>query len=255
MERSISPELLPARISCFCTYKLLHWRKSFIEFNKMSLISSLYTKVKCAITLGQGVLKELPELKESDDPTAFFNSWLKEAEQSGIILPEAMSVASVSEDGRPSSRMVLLKQADQQGFVFYTNYHSRKADELEQNPHVALLFHWNILQRQVRVEGRVERVTQEESEAYFHSRSRGSQIGAWASKQSQVASSRQTLTDKFKEFKQKFTGKEIPLPEFWGGYRVIPERIEFWQGKADRMHDRFVYQRQDQGWKVIRLNP
>ncbi|MCE2572526.1 pyridoxamine 5'-phosphate oxidase [Motilimonas eburnea] len=216
---------------------------------------SFLTKLKCALTLGQGVLLDMPELQATDNPFEFFKQWLKQAEEAGIILPESMSVASCTPEGRPSSRMVLLKEVDEQGFVFYTNYGSRKAQQLEANPHAALLFHWNILQRQVRIEGRIERVSYEESLAYFHSRGRGSQIGAWASHQSEVAQSRQELMDKVKHFEQKFAGQEVPLPEFWGGYRVIPERIEFWQGKADRLHDRFDYQKDGDGWKVVRLNP
>lgn len=216
---------------------------------------SLLSKLRCAFTLGQGVLIENKSLAMTDDPILFFGDWLKEAETAGIILPESMSVSTCTTQGHPSSRMVLLKEVDQQGFVFFTNYGSRKAAELEQNPFAALLFHWNMLQRQVRVEGRIERISHTESEQYFHSRSRGSQIGAWASKQSQPLAQHQTLVDSVKYYEDKFSGKTVPLPEFWGGYRVIPETIEFWQGKADRLHDRFVYTKQDQKWVASRLNP
>lgn len=216
---------------------------------------SLLSKIRCAFTLGQGLLIENKALVTTDDPILFFKNWLKEAESSGIILPESMSVSTSTKEGRPSSRMVLLKEVDQKGFVFFTNYGSRKADELEANPFAALLFHWNMLQRQVRIEGRIERVSHEESEAYFHSRGRGSQIGAWASKQSELLDERQKLVDSVKYYENKFAGKEIPLPEFWGGYRVIPKSIEFWQGKADRLHDRFVYTQQDSTWSITRLNP
>lgn len=216
---------------------------------------SLLSKIRCAFTLGQGLLIENKALVTTDDPILFFKNWLKEAENSGIILPESMSVSTSTKEGRPSSRMVLLKEVDQKGFVFFTNYGSRKADELEANPFAALLFHWNMLQRQVRIEGRIERVSHEESEAYFHSRGRGSQIGAWASKQSELLDERQKLVDSVKYYENKFAGKEIPLPEFWGGYRVIPKSIEFWQGKADRLHDRFVYTQQDSTWSITRLNP
>lgn len=216
---------------------------------------SLLSKLRCAFTLGQGVLIENKSLAMTDDPIQFFSGWLKEAETAGIILPESMSVSTCTTEGRPSSRMVLLKEADQQGFVFFTNYGSRKAAELEQNPFAALLFHWNMLQRQVRVEGRIERISHEESEQYFHSRARGSQIGAWASKQSSPLDQHQTLVDRVKYYEHKFAGKVVPLPTFWGGYRVIPETIEFWQGKADRLHDRFVYTKQDKKWTVGRLNP
>ena len=216
---------------------------------------SLLTKLRCAFTLGQGVLIENKALATTDDPIAFFKAWLKEAETTGIVLPESMSVSTCTSEGRPSSRMVLLKEVDQQGFVFFTNYGSRKAGELEQNPFAALLFHWNMLQRQVRIEGRIERVSHQESEDYFHSRGRGSQIGAWASKQSQELNERKTLVDTVKYYEEKFKGEPVPLPEFWGGYRVIPESIEFWQGKADRLHDRFVYKNEEGKWVITRLNP
>ena len=216
---------------------------------------SLMSKLRCAFTIGQGVLIENKALTTTDDPIQFFNHWLKEAENAGVVLPESMSVSSCTAEGRPSSRMVLLKEVDQQGFVFFTNYGSRKSSELEENPFAALLFHWNILQRQVRIEGKIERISHAESEAYFHSRGRGSQIGAWASKQSQVLDERQTLVDSVKYYEEKFSGQAIPLPDFWGGYRIIPEKIEFWQGKADRLHDRFTYTKLGKKWKIDRLNP
>lgn len=216
---------------------------------------SLISKIRCAFTLGQGLLIENETLKTTEDPIPFFKKWLIEAENTGIILPESMSLATCTSQGRPSSRIVLLKEADQKGFVFFTNYGSRKADELEENPYVALLFHWNILQRQVRIEGKIERISTEESNAYFQTRGRGSRIGAWASFQSQELDNRETLVERVKYFEEKFAGKEVPLPEFWGGYRVLPEQIEFWQGKANRLHDRFVYQKADNYWKIIRLNP
>lgn len=216
---------------------------------------SLLSKIRCALTLGQGLLIENKTLKTTEDPIRFFKQWLTEAENTGIILPESMSLSTCNTQGRPSSRIVLLKEADQQGFVFFTNYGSRKANELEENPYASLLFHWNILQRQVRVEGRIERISTEESNTYFKTRGRGSRIGAWASFQSQELGDRETLVERVKYFEKKFAGKEVPLPEFWGGYRVIPENIEFWQGKADRLHDRFVYQKTDSNWKTTRLNP
>jgi len=216
---------------------------------------SLLSKFRCAFTLGQGLLIENKALVTTDDPISFFSNWLKEAENAGIILPESMSVSTCTTEGRPSSRMVLLKEVEENGFVFFTNYGSKKAAELEQNPYTALLFHWNMLQRQVRIEGKIERISQQQSEAYFHSRGRGSQIGAWASKQSQPLDNRQSLAEKVKYYEKKFSGKTVPLPEFWGGYRVIPETIEFWQGKADRLHDRFVYTKQDSRWSITRLNP
>ena len=216
---------------------------------------SLISKIRCALTLGQGLLLENKILKTTDDPISFFETWLAEAEKSGIILPESMSISTCTEQGRPSSRIVLLKEVDQKGFVFFTNYGSHKATELEQNPHAALLFHWNMLQRQVRIEGRIERISSEESNAYFQTRGRGSRIGAWASQQSTELANRETLIQRVKHFEKKFSGKEVPLPTFWGGYRVIPERIEFWQGKADRLHDRFIYKVNGNGWEITRLNP
>jgi len=216
---------------------------------------SLLSKIRCALTLGQGLLIENVALQKTDDPIAFFEAWLKEAENSGIILPESMSVSSCTAEGRPSSRMVLLKEVDEKGFVFFTNYNSRKSKELQENPFAALLFHWNMLQRQVRIEGRIERISEQESADYFHSRGRGSQIGAWASHQSDPLESREVLAERVKMYEQKFKGKEIPLPEFWGGYRVVPEMIEFWQGKADRLHDRFIYQPKENSWNITRLNP
>ncbi|PKF63658.1 pyridoxamine 5'-phosphate oxidase [Psychromonas sp. psych-6C06] len=216
---------------------------------------SILNKIRCALTLGQGLLIENKALHTTDDPIAFFKNWLKEAQHSGIILPESMSVSSCTAEGRPSSRMVLLKEVDEKGFVFFTNYNSRKASELEANPFAALLFHWNMLQRQVRIEGRIERISEQESADYFHSRGRGSQIGAWASHQSDPLESREVLAERVKMYEQKFKGQTIPLPEFWGGYRVVPERIEFWQGKADRLHDRFIYEPNSNGWNITRLNP
>ena len=216
---------------------------------------SLISKIRCALTLGQGLLIENKTLTTTDDPISFFKTWLKEAENSGIILPESMTIATSTPQGRPSSRVVLLKEVDQKGFVFFTNYGSHKAQELKENPFTALLFHWNMLQRQVRIEGKVEKITTEESNAYFQTRGRGSRIGAWASHQSQELDNRETLVQRVKYFEDKFAGKEVPLPEFWGGYRVIPNRIEFWQGKADRLHDRFIYESSENGWKIKRLNP
>ncbi|UPW17383.1 pyridoxamine 5'-phosphate oxidase [Agarivorans sp. TSD2052] len=216
---------------------------------------SLISKLRCALTLGQGVLLSLPEPKGNEDPFTLFGDWFKQAEKSGIVLPESMTISSIGADGRPSARVVLLKDFDEKGFVFYTNYTSRKGQELDLNPVACLTFHWNILQRQVRIEGRVERVSHEESNQYFHTRGRGSQIGAWASQQSQVIAQRSLLEQRVEHYKQKFSNKDVPLPDFWGGYRVIPDSIEFWQGKADRLHDRFRYTCDAKGWKADRLSP
>lgn len=184
-----------------------------------------------------------------------FGQWFEDAKQSGIILPESVTVATASKEGRPSARVVLLKSFDQEGFIFYTNYESRKGKELLDNPYASLVFHWGILQRQVRIEGRVERVSEEESLAYFHSRPRGSQIGAWASKQSEEISDREVLAQQVTEIEQRFGSGEIPLPPFWGGFRVVPEQIELWQGRSDRLHDRYCFTATEDGWRQGRLSP
>ena len=217
----------------------------------MSLKSSLRTLV----TLGQGVVQGIPEAAADRDPLELFQDWFKAAEESGLFLPEALALATATKDGAPSVRMVLLKGVDPRGFVFYTNYGSRKAEELEANPQAALCFHWGVLERQVRVEGVVERASHEESEAYFSSRPHGSRIGAWASRQSQPLPSRQVLEERVRRFEQEYSGADIPLPDFWGGYVLRPTRIEFWQGKADRLHERLVFTREGDEWTTQRLYP
>ncbi|MFM2478960.1 pyridoxamine 5'-phosphate oxidase [Celerinatantimonas sp. MCCC 1A17872] len=218
---------------------------------------SLFSKLRCALTLGQGVLVSLPEPTGDEPPFKLFDQWFDAAKKCGIVLPESMLVSTATKEAIPSARVVLLKEVDEQGFVFYTNYGSRKAGELDANPHASLTFHWNILQRQVRIEGRVERVSYEQSNAYFQSRGRGSRIGAWASHQSHPIDSRKSLEQQVQHFQEHFKDKEVPCPEFWGGYRVVPLVIEFWQGKADRLHDRYVYSRTDEhdNWHVTRLSP
>lgn len=191
------------------------------------------------------------------DPIRQFSIWLAEATaKSGLPNPNAMTLATASSDGAPSARVVLLKEHGPEGFVFYTNYGSAKGRELEDNPRAALVFHWDPLQRQVRVTGTVRRVSRGESEAYFHTRPRRSQLAAWASRpQSGVLPSRATLEAAFSEAEQRFAGGDVPLPPFWGGYRVVPERIEFWIGQTHRLHDRFLYVRDGDGWRVQRLAP
>lgn len=164
-------------------------------------------------------------------------------------------LATADEEGRPSARLVLLRGADSRGFVFFTNYDSRKGRELTSNPHAALCFYWSSLDEQIRVEGRVERVSSEESSEYFAGRPRGSQLGAWASDQSQVLSSRETLEEKYREIERRFDGQPVQRPPFWGGFRLIPSRIEFWYGRPDRLHDRVLYVRDANSWRIERLYP
>ncbi len=168
--------------------------------------------------------------------------------------PTAVALATADGDARPSVRMVLLKGVDERGFVFFTNYGSRKAHELDENPQAALCFFWRDIEQQVRVEGAIERVTAAESDAYFATRARGSQIGAWASKQSEELASRELLVERVHQLEARFPG-EVPRPPFWGGFRLVPARIEFWQGQASRLHDRDVYERDGAAWRVTHLYP
>jgi pyridoxamine 5'-phosphate oxidase len=226
---------------------------------------TLFEKLRCLFTFGQGVALPLPEISSQTDPITLFEQWFDDANKSGILLPESMSVSSCDENGQPSSRMVLLKEFDENGFVFYTNYASRKSHDLSVNNKIALLFHWSVLQRQVRIEGIVEKVSSEQSERYFHSRDRGSQIGAWASKQSSPLASKDELKRHEAYYTKKFAGQEVPLPEFWGGWRIKPHYIEFWQGRANRLHDRICFEHsknieKDQydtkkTWRQFKLNP
>jgi pyridoxamine 5'-phosphate oxidase len=188
-------------------------------------------------------------------PIEAFRSWYADAEAAGLLLPEAVCLATATPEGVPSARMVLLKAVDERGFVFFTNYESRKADELEANPRAALLFHWATLERQVRVEGTVARISHEESVAYFATRDRGSQIGAWASRQSRGLEDRKELESAYEEVERRFDGGEVPLPPFWGGYRLGPAALEFWQGRSNRLHDRVRFERAGDGWRGARLHP
>ena len=190
------------------------------------------------------------------NPIEQFAKWFQEAMDSQILEPNAFTLATANKEGKPSARTLLLKGFDKEGFVFFTNYESRKAEDLLQNPKAAMLFTWLDLQRQIRIEGDIEKVSQEESEEYFQSRPRGSQIGAWSSPQSQSIESREVLESNQKMMEEKFSGLEkLPVPPFWGGYRVRPNWFEFWQGRESRLHVRIVYARQNGNWEIGRLAP
>lgn len=189
------------------------------------------------------------------DPIAQFEAWFSQATEMKLHEPNAMTLATVDERGMPSQRTVLLKYFDHEGFVFFTNYESRKAKHLSNNPHASLLFPWVLLERQVIIQGVAEKISTAESLRYFTSRPRESQIGAWVSNQSEVITSRKFLMQKLSEIREKFQHGEIPLPSFWGGYRVRPTSLEFWQGGPARLHDRFIYQLENAEWKIDRLSP
>jgi pyridoxamine 5'-phosphate oxidase len=198
-------------------------------------------------------------LREEDldpDPIRQFQVWLDEALRSEVTEVNAMALATATPGGRPSVRMLLLRGVNERGFAFFTNYESRKADELEANPYAAMVFFWHELERQVRVEGQVERVSGDESDLYFHGRPEGSRLGAWASPQSEVIESREVLEARFGELEAQFADGSIPRPANWGGYRLIPDSIEFWQGRPNRLHDRLRYSRRESGgWIIERLAP
>jgi pyridoxamine 5'-phosphate oxidase len=198
-------------------------------------------------------------LLESDvlpDPVGQFQRWFDEARAVGIPEANAMTLATADASGRPSARVVLLKGLDSRGFSFFTNYDSRKGREIAANPRVSLCFYWQPLERQVRIEGTVEKTSREESEAYFRTRPLEAQIGAWVSRQSEVIASREELERRQAELAARFAGAPVPLPDFWGGYRVVPESVEFWQGRPGRLHDRLRYERSAAGaWVIRRLSP
>ena len=214
------------------------------------------TNMNLADLRRQYQLAELRRNDLNDDPIAQFEQWLKQVVDANIPDPTAMTVATVDAQGQPSQRIVLLKHLDTKGFVFYTNTESRKAGELTHNPKISLHFPWHFIERQVKVCGVVEKLSIAEVTQYFSSRPKESQIAAWASAQSRPISSKQVLMQKFAEMKSKFASGKIPLPSFWGGYRVVPHEIEFWQGGEHRLHNRFVYQKQSDGqWQIQRLMP
>jgi len=190
----------------------------------------------------------------SKDPFKQFDKWMLEMLRSGFYEPNAMTLATASKQGKPSVRVVLLKGIDNNGFLFFTNYKSKKGKEIEENPFGSLLFYWDKLERQVRIEGKIEKVTKEESEAYFKTRPYKSRLGAWASKQSTVIESRSVIVKEFLKFMVKFRN-HVPLPDYWGGYRLVPESFEFWQGRPNRLHDRITFTKLKKQWKIERLSP
>ena len=198
----------------------------------------------------------LSEAEIDSDPIEQFRTWFQQALNADLIEPNAMTLATATSEGKPTARIVLLKGVSDRGFVFYTNYESQKGRQLIANPYAALVFLWDKLERQVRIEGEVEKLSAEESAEYFHSRPKASQLGAIASNQSRVIPNREILEQRLSELQEKYANETVPLPEHWGGFRVVPNRMEFWQGRPSRLHDRLVYDLQTDGsWQVNRLSP
>jgi pyridoxamine 5'-phosphate oxidase len=201
--------------------------------------------------------QSLDETHLSDDPIKQFGEWLVEAEENSIYEPNAFVLSTINENLTPSSRTVLLKGIDDEGFVFFTNFESRKGAAIENNPHVSAVFGWYAMYRQILIEGKVEKISDEESEEYFHSRPHQSQVAAWSSKQSAPIENRTKLDQQFDEALTRFKDQGVPKPDYWGGYKIIPTRIEFWKGRSNRMHDRIAFSKEnpDAAWKIQRLQP
>lgn len=207
-------------------------------------------------TLRHDFSKEtLDEKDVKSNPILQFEKWFKEAIDADVNEPNAMTVCTATKEGKPSARIVLLRSFNENGFVYYTNYSSRKGNELEENPNCALLFFWPELERQVRIEGIIKKQTEEESNLYFHSRPRGSKLGAWTSEQSKVISSREVLNKEYEKLSEKYPNEDVPKPPHWGGYILMPTSIEFWQGRNNRLHDRILYTIENNNWKIERLAP
>ena len=199
---------------------------------------------------------ELTESNIQPNPINQFVDWFEAARHSGVLEPNAMTLSTIDENGHPKSRIVLLKEVENETFVFYTNYESAKGNHIKNHPVVALTFWWDKMERQVNISGSIEKVTREQAEKYFHSRPVGSQIGAWVSHQSSIVPNREFLENKLTDLTKQFEGKTVPLPDYWGGYRVIPATIEFWQGRTNRLHDRIRYTKiKNDEWKIERLSP
>ena len=199
--------------------------------------------------------RKLSESSVNKDPFEQFRIWFEDASKNDFVDYTAVTLSTASKSGKPSSRMVLLKKFDANGFEFFTNYESRKGKDLKENPYACLLFYWDKLERQVRIDGKVEKVSQFESEAYFKTRPFKSRLGAWASHQSSVIESRTVVIKEFLKYYMKFGSKNIPLPPYWGGYRLIPDEFEFWQGRPNRLHDRIIYIKHKDKWEIKRLAP
>jgi pyridoxamine 5'-phosphate oxidase len=197
----------------------------------------------------------LEEHQIPDSPFILFNEWFLQAGELGVLEPNAMVLSTVSVDNKPSSRVVLLKGIEDAGFIFYTNYESRKGKELEHNPYISILFFWPEAERQIRIEGKVSKISTESSKEYFVSRPRESQLGAWASAQSSIVQGRPSIEESFQQCLAKYEGKDIPLPDFWGGYIIHPSSFEFWQGRPSRLHDRMKYTKEQDSWLIVRLSP
>ena len=197
----------------------------------------------------------LEEHQIPDSPFTLFNEWFKQAGELGVLEPNAMVLSTVSADNKPSSRVVLLKGIEDEGFIFYTNYESRKGKELEFNPYISILFFWPEAERQIRIEGKVSKISTESSKEYFVSRPRESQLGAWASAQSSIIQGRHSIEESYQQCLAQYEGKDIPLPDFWGGYIIHPSSFEFWQGRPSRLHDRMKYTKEQDSWLIVRLSP